>query len=95
MGHLVQTAAEKTARILKAKRFMGITTNQGSVPSMKDQNSFKDSPFLRACYRLPTDVTPIWLMRQAGRYMAEYRAVREKHSFWNCVKIPRFVQRSW
>ena len=34
--------------------------------------------FLRACLRQPTPHTPVWLMRQAGRYMAEYRATRAK-----------------
>jgi len=42
---------------------------------------FKDHPFLKACRREPTPYTPIWLMRQAGRYMAEYRAVRDRMSF--------------
>jgi uroporphyrinogen decarboxylase len=47
-----------------------------------------DSPFLRACRREPVDVTPIWLMRQAGRYMAEYRALRAKVSFLDLCKDP-------
>ena len=46
------------------------------------------SPFLKACRREPTDVTPIWLMRQAGRYMAEYRSVRSKVSFLELCKDP-------
>ncbi|MEW6717853.1 MAG: uroporphyrinogen decarboxylase [Chloroflexota bacterium] len=46
------------------------------------------SRFLRACRRLPVDATPIWLMRQAGRYMAEYRALREKYSMLNLIQTP-------
>ena len=47
-----------------------------------------NSPFLKACRREPTDVTPVWLMRQAGRYMAEYRAVRAKVAFLELCKRP-------
>jgi uroporphyrinogen decarboxylase len=44
--------------------------------------------FLRACRGEPLTEAPIWLMRQAGRYLAEYRAVREKHSFLDVCRIP-------
>jgi uroporphyrinogen decarboxylase len=48
-----------------------------------------NSPFLRACRREPTDFTPIWLMRQAGRYMPEYRRIREEHSFLELCRNPQ------
>jgi uroporphyrinogen decarboxylase len=47
-----------------------------------------NSAFLKACRREPTEVTPIWLMRQAGRYMPEYRAIRSKVSFLELCKRP-------
>ncbi|MEI7458858.1 MAG: uroporphyrinogen decarboxylase [Pirellula sp.] len=91
MGHLVQASAEKGPRILKAKRF-----TRSPRPNMHDdvkkspmdpyQASLQESCFMKACYRQPSDVTPVWLMRQAGRYMAEYRAVREKVSFLELCK---------
>ena len=43
---------------------------------------------LQACRQQPTDRTPLWLMRQAGRYMSVYRAVRERHGFMQMVKLP-------
>jgi uroporphyrinogen decarboxylase len=45
-------------------------------------------PFLLACRIQPTPYTPIWLMRQAGRYMKEYRALRKKYSFLEMCKNP-------
>jgi uroporphyrinogen decarboxylase len=47
--------------------------------------------FLRACRRQPVDVTPIWLMRQAGRYMPEYRAIREQHSMLDVIRTPELA----
>ena len=48
-------------------------------------------PFLRACRREPTEYTPIWLMRQAGRYMKEYRALRKRYSFLEMCKNPELA----
>ena len=45
-----------------------------------------NSVFLQACRREPVPYTPIWLMRQAGRYMKEYRAIREKTPFLEICK---------
>lgn len=46
---------------------------------------------MRACRRQPVDATPIWLMRQAGRYMAEYRALREKYSILELIRAPELA----
>jgi len=49
------------------------------------------SVFLRACQRKPVTHTPVWLMRQAGRYMAEYRAIRAKHSMLDTINSPELA----
>ena len=46
------------------------------------------SRFLDACRRRPTDVRPVWFMRQAGRYMKQYRQIREKHGILEICKRP-------
>lgn len=53
--------------------------------------SAPNSRFVRACRCEAVEVTPIWLMRQAGRYMAEYRAVRKKHSILEICKTPEIA----
>jgi len=53
--------------------------------------SATDSRFVRACKALPVDRTPVWFMRQAGRYMPEYRAVRKSHSLIEICKIPQLA----
>jgi len=50
-----------------------------------------NSRFLRAARREPVDATPIWLMRQAGRYMAEYRRLREKYGILEIIKTPELA----
>lgn len=53
--------------------------------------SAPNSNFVRACKAQPTERTPVWFMRQAGRYMAEYRAVRKQHSLLEICKKPELA----
>jgi uroporphyrinogen decarboxylase len=50
--------------------------------------SAPESRFVKACKALPVDRTPVWFMRQAGRYMPEYRAVRKQYSLIEICKKP-------
>ncbi len=50
-----------------------------------------DPLFLRACRREPVERTPIWMMRQAGRYQPSYRAVRAKHTFLEVCQTPELA----
>lgn len=62
-------------------------SNDLPEPSVRPP-AWDDSPLMKAARREPTQYTPIWLMRQAGRYMAEYQAVRQKTTFLELCKTP-------
>jgi uroporphyrinogen decarboxylase len=54
-------------------------------------NNEINSRMLRACYRQKTNATPIWLMRQAGRYMQEYRDLRRSYGILDIIKTPELA----
>ncbi len=66
---------------------MSEATESAANPAGMTQELW-DSPFMRACRREQVPYTPVWLMRQAGRYMKEYREVRARYGFLEMCKRP-------
>ncbi|HEY2108114.1 MAG TPA: uroporphyrinogen decarboxylase [Candidatus Binataceae bacterium] len=90
LGHLVKQAASQAAAILARKRINQTTVAVSGIgrpgatqprSCSRQDHPLQDHPMMRACAMAPAPYTPIWLMRQAGRYMPEYRQVRERLSF--------------
>ncbi|MDG2207330.1 MAG: uroporphyrinogen decarboxylase [Pirellulales bacterium] len=90
MGQLVSMAKEQATDLRDRKQKLASILS-AAVRSEKEPSAkrpWEDSLLLRACRREPVSRTPIWLMRQAGRYMREYREIRAKTSFLELCKNP-------
>jgi uroporphyrinogen decarboxylase len=95
LGHLVKAAAAEAPSILVANRAdphrieaVAALSPRRAAISNAPRSPLADHPMLKACRRQAAPYTPIWLMRQAGRYMPEYRRVRERHDFLEMCKRP-------
>ncbi len=88
MGSLVAATARRARQVLARKKRVVVSLSSPASDNLDPHAPWFDSPFMKACRREPCDVTPVWLMRQAGRYMAEYREVRAKTTFLELCKNP-------
>ena len=98
LGHLIKEAAQRARAILDAKRDRASHIEVVTPPPRKKslaENLARsprwDHPFMKACRCEPAPYTPIWLMRQAGRYMPEYRKIREAHGFLEMCTRPEIA----
>jgi uroporphyrinogen decarboxylase len=102
MGPLVQETALHAKEIMQKKQSSGSQQQRVEVREGVDAVGFNgvganerppwhDSRFMKACRFEPVDATPIWLMRQAGRYMKDYRDLRARVPFLDLCKNPALV----
>ncbi len=98
LGQLVKAAAAHAASILIANRADTHRIEAGAAPTPRrlatsdaPRSPLAGHPMLKACRREAAPYTPIWLMRQAGRYMPEYRRVRERHGFLEMCQRPELA----
>jgi uroporphyrinogen decarboxylase len=88
MGFLVKELAIKSRELLKnktKKESFHFSAEKSTTPQLSR------SLFLKACRQEPVERTPIWIMRQAGRYLPQYQAVRSKVSFLELCKTPELA----
>src|SRR5262249_37261393 len=90
MADLVEQAAPAFPDIAQQKRAR-TEAAWVRVEAGQSMESLPESPMLKACRREATDRIPIWLMRQAGRYMAEYQSVRGGVDFLTLCKRPELA----
>ncbi|MGC6450933.1 MAG: uroporphyrinogen decarboxylase [Pirellulaceae bacterium] len=88
MGPMVIAAARSSQDLKQRKKRIRHMLSGPSSDVLDPNAPWFDSPFMKACRGEKTDVTPVWLMRQAGRYMKEYRDIRNKTTFLELCKRP-------
>lgn len=99
MGNLVREIARRSEYLLSKKRTSAknrvntnnwnrIDTNWGKISDNKRKEITYNSEFMKACRKEETNYTPIWIMRQAGRFSRHYRAIRSNHTFLELCKTP-------
>jgi len=88
MGVLVNELADQTQELIREKRegpirryVKVLPAAGGAAAPAVERGMRKDSLFLKACRREPVPVTSVWVMRQAGRYLKDYRWIRNRVSF--------------
>lgn len=87
MGHLINELAAHGKNLVERKKTQTAEITMACRKAVnQDGNLTRESVFLKACRREKTPYTPIWLMRQAGRYMKEYRDLRSRFSFLGLCK---------
>lgn len=98
MGILIHEAALRAPALLREKAQDGakprsrVAVSAQAVPAKAAaQPQWHDSRFMKACRMEATDATPVWLMRQAGRYLKEYQAIRARTPFLELCKNPDLV----
>lgn len=99
LGTLIKEGSETAPALIIARREALRTTSRTAAradevraaPSAATAAALRESVFLKACRREPVPYTPVWLMRQAGRYMQEYREVRARASFIELCKTPELA----
>jgi uroporphyrinogen decarboxylase len=92
LGHLIKETASQAAGLLARKRIKPatITLPGASRPAAASAGGpFDHYPMMLACRMAPVPYTPIWMMRQAGRYMPEYRRIRDRLSFLEMCEQPQ------
>ncbi len=89
LGHLITELAAAAPGLRLRKQGLQRILAEADRKPLDPSAPWHNSPFMKACRGEPTDTTPIWLMRQAGRYMEEYRQVRAGTNFLDLCKNPQ------